>query len=185
MIEEWDLYMKIMRTVRKLHPIRVEVESLQPDILKFYNTYTARNRDSQSHYLHFLRDHLASQLQMVYNKWGVGLGFFSTQASEHGNKLAKEALRFTAGFSKRPEMNWFDMHMRDRIVHLLYFPETVRAVKKIVDTCSACLEVGHRRNNKTMCSKYNRRGDPSNTSGDQQVIEGEEAPGRSTVQPTT
>ena len=149
--------MAIMSTVRKLYPSRSEVDELQRVILVFYKTYTSRNRDSQSHYLHFLRDHLALQLKFVYERWGVGLGFFSTQASEHGNKLAKEALRFTAGFAKRPEMNWFDMHMRDRVVHLLYYPETVRAVKLVADTCSACLQVGHRRNNKQLCPKHPSR----------------------------
>ena len=148
--------MVVINVVRLKYPSPDDVDEFEHKVLKFCNYYVKHFKGSKAHYLHALRDHLAPKLREVYQKWGIGLGFFSTQASEHGNKLAKGALRFTSGFTTTSK-NKFDMHMRDRLVRLLHFPDTVEksdGLGKTTNKCSVCGEIGHRRTNKRSCTLH-------------------------------
>ena len=154
--------MDVMNLVRKTHPSRDEVASIQPCILKFYNHATSRFPGSSGHYLHILRDHIGPLAEHIYDKWGIGLGFFSTQASEHGNKLAKSAMRYTSGFIGQGDhkKNMFDMHMRDRLVRLLHFTDTIRQHKQVLSICGRCGDVGHRKSNRRACPLHPSRFPP-------------------------
>ena len=73
--------------------------------------------------------------------------------SEHGNKLAKTALRFLSGFTTL-DFNKFNMYMRDRLVRLLHFASSVRKNIEVTDVCTACFKVGHRKNSTRKCKLH-------------------------------
>jgi len=139
--------MLIMQVVRKKHPSAQEIDALRPNIDDFVAYQATHFAHSFSHYLHVLRDHIADKAEYVFNRWGIGLGFYCTQSSEHGNKLVKTALRHLSGHTKKTK-NKFDYHMRDRYVRLFHFLDTVRPVKDVKDICSRCGRRGHRKSNK-------------------------------------
>jgi hypothetical protein len=151
-VELWDRYLAVMDIVRKLHPTQEDVDSIDDKIAAFYTFYCINFKSSESHYLHILRDHVGDKLRYCWAKWGIGLGFFSTQASEHGNKIVKTALRSMAGFTKT-ERNKFDMYIDNQLVRLLYFSETVRKPVAVKDKCGACGVVGHRKTNRA-CAEF-------------------------------
>ena len=93
-------------------------------------------------------------MHLLHNRWGIGLGFFSTQASEHGNKMAKNAMKYLNGFTDKI-FNKFDMYIRDRMIRILHFPDTIRKPLITKDKCSRCEMIGHRKNNKS-CPLYDR-----------------------------
>ena len=51
--------------------------------------------------------------------------------SEHGNKMAKTGLKYMSGFTKL-ENNQFKIYMRDRLVRILHFPDTIKKSGKQV-----------------------------------------------------
>lgn len=146
-IELWDRYLEVMTIVRKLHPTQQDLDTIDAKIAGFYTFFCINFHRSESHYLHILRDHVGDKLRYTYAKWGIGLGFFTTQASEHGNKIVKTALRSMAGFTKT-KRNKFDMYINNQLVRLLYFAETVRKPVVVTDVCGACANAGHRKTNR-------------------------------------
>ena len=124
-----------MSVIRNKYPSREEVEGFQVVIDEFYALYVTHFGGSGSHYLFFLKDHAADQLSYVYVRWGVGLGFFTTQASEHGNKLAKNALSALVGFTTC-EWSKFDMILRDSVLRLLHFIDTIEVINSNIILCT-------------------------------------------------
>ena len=142
-----------MNVVRLKFPTPDEVQSLRPLAEDFCSFYARNFITTACHYMHILRAHVPDMMQQVYQTWGVGLGMFSTQASEHGNKMAKAALKYLSGFTGH-QTNKFDMFMRHRLLQLLVFTDTIPTVG-VHDKCKACGEVGHRKNN-TLCKMYGK-----------------------------
>ena len=148
----WKQYVDVMDVVRMKYPTEEQVLALADMVEAFCIYYVTNFDNTESHYMHILRYHVPEKLAFIHKKYGIGLGFFSTQASEHGNKLAKSALRFLGGFTAL-KFNKFDMFIRHRLVRLLHYPDTVSKVLGVTDKCRACGEVGNRRNNK-ICEKH-------------------------------
>jgi len=148
----WSYYLNVMNVVRQKYPAEEDVENLQHLIDLFMEYRATHFAVSYSHYLHVLREHVAPRLQYVFRRWGVGLGFFSTQSTEHGNKLVKSSLRFLSGFTTGTK-NKFFFYIRDRLTRLFHFLDTVRPVKEVTDKCGVCGEVGHRRTNQLCPAK--------------------------------
>ena len=147
----WHQYKLVMAVARNCWPSKEEVDGFQQLINDFYVTVVYRNGACASLYLVIVRDHLAPCLSYMYEKYGIGLGFFCTQASEHGNKVSKTALRNLAGFTSC-EWNKFDMVIRDSMLRLLHFIDTIRPGKNVKlekTRCGRCGETGHRSTNKT------------------------------------
>ena len=67
--------------------------------------------------------------------------------------MAKNAMRYLNGFTEQ-RFNKFDMYMRDRLVRVLHFPDTIRKPLVTKDKCSRCGVVGHRKTNRSICPLY-------------------------------
>ena len=65
--------------------------------------------------------------------------------------MAKSAMRYWNGFTAQI-FNKFDMYIRDRLVRILHFPDTIRQATTSKEKCSSCGGIGHRKNNKTLCT---------------------------------
>ena len=83
----------------------------------------------------------------TYDRWGIGLGYFSTQVTEHANKVAKDSISSLSGLATKTKFNKFDMYARDFLIRAIYYPETIDRVKEVTDRCGLCDQIGHRSTN--------------------------------------
>lgn len=74
---------------------------------------------------------------------------FTSQCPEHVGKIIKERLRYLLGIAKMNKVDPTAMILKHRLLRLIHFPDTIS--KRSSQTCSACKQIGHNRNN-FMCT---------------------------------
>ncbi|XP_066932109.1 uncharacterized protein [Clytia hemisphaerica] len=137
----------LARDIRSTHADKERISSFGKRAEEFFRLFV-HNAPTDSvngmPYLHYLRHHLADEMELFSRLFGWGYGIFSTNAGEHLNKVIKQyEMHHTNLDSKR----FYTIIQMIRSKQFEYTESIYPKEKTII--CSACNQSGHNRKNKS------------------------------------
>eukprot|EP00039_Didymoeca_costata_P021031 m.343169 g.343169 ORF g.343169 m.343169 type:complete len:721 (-) comp22439_c0_seq1:46-2208(-) len=153
LVEEWKLFSVWMLPLMEGNMEALSDGKLQKMVNRWWTKRQTNGKaECKSLYVHYCLHHLQDDVDwLLKNHSGKSMASFSTQRSEHGNKIVKGLLKNLYGFMNGTKygnkFTTFELIIREHALRVWHFMSTVPKNRNQ----SKCSECGgnHNRNNKT------------------------------------